>query len=76
MSNRNFHVPSPQLYVYSPGKLQELETLSDKGEINLFYGDESHVCTKAPFLTGWQFPIEDVYVPSGRTKRLNIFWDD
>lgn len=29
--------------------MQELETLYAQGEINLFYGDESHVCTELSF---------------------------
>lgn len=66
-------VPSPQLYEYKTGKLQELEQLYAKGEINLFYGDESHVCTEGYVPYGWQFPGEDVYIPSERAKRLNIF---
>ena len=66
-------VPSPQLYEYKTGKLQELERLYGKGEINLFYADESHVCTEGYVPYGWQFPGEDVYVPSERAKRLNIF---
>jgi transposase len=66
-------VPSPQLYEYRTGKLQELETLYTGGEINLFYGDESHVCTEGYVPYGWQFPGEDVYVASGKAKRLNIF---
>jgi len=66
-------VPSPQLYAYKTGKLQELEQLYTRGEINLFYGDESHVCTEGYVPYGWQFPGENVYIPSERTKRLNIF---
>lgn len=65
--------PSPQLYEYKTGKLQELETLHAKGEINLFYGDESHVCTEGYVPYGWQFQGEDVCIPSERAKRLNIF---
>ena len=49
-------VPSPQLYAYKAEKLQELEHLYAKGEINLFYDDESHVCTKGYVPYGWQFP--------------------
>jgi hypothetical protein len=48
-------VPSPQLYEYKTGKLQELETLYAGGEINLFYGDESHICTEGYVPYGWQF---------------------
>jgi len=53
--------------------LQELETLYAKGEIDLFYGDESHVCTEGYVPYGWQFPGENIYIPSERAKRLNIF---
>lgn len=66
-------VPSPQLYEYKTQKLQELEVLYAKGEINLFYGDESHVCTEGYVPYGWQFPGENIYIPSERAKRLNIF---
>lgn len=66
-------VPSPQLYVYKTEKLQELERLYAKREINLFYGDESYVCTEGYVPYGWQFPGEDVFVPSERAKRPNIF---
>lgn len=37
--------PSPQLYAIKREKLQELENLSNQGLIDLFFGDESHVCT-------------------------------
>lgn len=66
-------VPSPQLYEYKTKKLQELETLYAEGKINLFYGDESHVCTEGYVPYGWQFPGENIYIPSERAKRLNIF---
>lgn len=65
--------PSSQFYVYKTEKLQELERLYVKGEISLFYGDESHVCTECYVPYGWQFPGDDVFVPSKRAKRLNIF---
>jgi hypothetical protein len=52
--------------------LQELETLYAKGEIEFFYGDESHVCTEGYVPYGWQFPAEKIYIPSERAKRLNI----
>jgi len=53
--------------------LQELEVLYSRAEINLYYGDESHICTEGYVPYGWQFFGEDVYVPSERSKRLNIF---
>ena len=66
-------MPSPQLYEYKTEKLQELEKLYDKGEICLFYGDESHICTEGYVPYGWQFVGENIFIPSQRAKRLNIF---
>ena len=57
-------VPSPQLYAYKSEKLQELEHLNRDGKIDLYYADESHVCTEGYVPYGWQFRDEDVYVPS------------
>ena len=65
--------PSPQLYAIKREKLQELENLSNKGLIDLFFGDESHVCTQGYVPYGWQFPGESVFVPSMKAARLNIF---
>ena len=65
--------PSPQLYAIKREKLQELESLSNQGLINLFFGDESHVCTQGHVPYGWQFPGENVFVPSMKSARLNIF---
>ena len=66
-------VPSPQLYTYKTEKLQELEQLNRGGKIDLYYADESHVCTEGYVPYGWQFRDEDVYVPSWKAQRLNIF---
>ena len=38
--------PSPQLYAYKTKKLQELERQANEGLIDLYFGDESHVCTE------------------------------
>lgn len=65
--------PSPQLYAIKREKLQELESLSNQGLIDLFFGDESHVCTQGYVPYGWQFPGENVFVPSMKSARLNIF---
>lgn len=54
-------------------KLQELENLYDSGHINLFFGDESHVCTSGYVPYGWQFPDENVAIPAQKAARLNIF---
>ena len=55
--------PSPQLYAYKKEKLQELEELDSKGELMLYYADESHVCTNGYVPYGWQFKNEDIYIP-------------
>lgn len=65
--------PSPQLYAIKREKLQELENLSNQGLIDLYFGDESHVCTQGYVPYGWQFPGENVFVPSMKSARLNIF---
>lgn len=65
--------PSPQLYAYKTEKLQELEKRASSGLIDLYYGDESHICTEGYVPYGWQFPDENVYIPSQRGYRLNIF---
>ena len=65
--------PSPQLYEYKAEKLQELEQKAEEGKIDLYYADESHVCTEGYVPYGWQFQGEDVHIPSQKISRLNIF---
>ena len=65
--------PSPQLYAYKTGKLQELERQAIAGTIDLYYGDGSHICTEGYVPYSWQFRGEEVYIPSERGLRLNIF---
>lgn len=38
-----------------------------------FYADESHVCTEGYVPYGWLRQGEDVYIPSQRIARMNIF---
>ena len=66
-------VPSPQLYQYKVEKLQELECQANEGRMALYYADESHTCTEGYVPYGWQLEGEDVFVPSQRVARLNIF---
>lgn len=66
-------IPSPQLYDYKFEKLQELERQEREGNIDLYYADESHVCTEGYVPYGWQLPGERVCIPSQRAARLNIF---
>lgn len=65
--------PSPQLYQYKVWELQELEQLWHNGSIDLYYGDESHLCEDAYVPYGWKFSKEDIYIPSQRGARLNCF---
>ena len=54
-------------------QLQELVNLWKAGHIDLWFGDESHVCTSGYVPYGWQFPEENVCVPVQKEQRLNIF---
>lgn len=65
--------PSPQHYQYCKELLQKLEELWEAGYIDLFFGDESHVCTEGYVPYGWIFPDEECVVPSQKEGRLNIF---
>jgi transposase len=53
--------------------LAELEKLSQAGLIDLYFGDESHVCTEGYVPYGWQFPGEDVFIPSEKGAKINCF---
>jgi transposase len=50
-----------------------LETLSSAGKIDLYYADESHVCSEGYVPYGWQFPQEEVCVLSERAYKINCF---
>ena len=52
-------------------KLRELESLSSKGGIDLYYGDETHVCSEGYVPYGWQFPGEDVCFLSEKSYKFN-----
>ena len=65
--------PDPQYYEYKKEKLKEFKVLSNEGHIDLFFGDESHVCTQGYVSYGWQFKDEDVFVPARKAARLNLF---
>lgn len=63
----------PEHYRLQVEKLQELESLSLKGEIDLYYGDETHVCSEGYVPYGWQFPDEDVCFFSEKSYKFNCF---
>ena len=53
--------------------MQKLENQAREGRVALYYADESHTCTEGYVPYGWQLEGEDVFVPSQRVARLNIF---
>lgn len=61
------------IYEFKVEQLTELERLASQGDIDLFYGDESHVCSEGYVPYGWHFPDELVYVPSQKGYRINLF---
>ena len=65
--------PSPQEYAYKKELLQELEHQWESGLIDLYYGDESHVCTEGYVPYAWKFKDEEFCIPAYKCGRLNIF---
>ena len=63
----------PEHYVLQVEKLNELEQMSREEKIDLFYGDETHVCSEGYVPYGWQFPDEDVCILSEKSYQLNCF---
>lgn len=53
--------------------LGELETFSEQGLIELFYGDESGVNLEPCVPYGWQFADERVSMPTAQGKGVNCF---
>ncbi len=47
--------------------MQELENLDSAGGIDLYYAEESHVCTSGYVPYGWQFKEEGVFFPFAKS---------
>lgn len=62
-----------EYYEYKLEALKELEKMNQSGEIALYYGDESHICSEGYVPYGWQFPDEQVSILSERAYRINCF---
>ena len=45
--------------------------MSQAGEIDLHYGDETHVCSQGYVPYGWQFPDEEVCIFSEKAYKIN-----
>lgn len=63
----------PEVYQHKREILGELENLSEKGLIDLYYGDESKVSLQPCIPYGWQFPDEEVFMPTQKGTGLNCF---
>ena len=50
-----------------------LEALARQGFIDLFYGDETHVCSQGYVPYGWQFPGEEICILSEKGHKVNVF---
>lgn len=61
------------IYNHKVTQLSELEQLTQKGLIDLFYGDESHICSEGYVPYGWQFPDEDVSIPVEKGYKINLW---
>lgn len=61
------------MYDFKVECLGELEALSARGFIDLYYGDECGVSPEAYIPYGWQFEDEQVYTPSAKGKPINCF---
>ena len=53
--------------------LRELERVCELGLIELYYGDESRVSLEPCVPYGWQFPGEEVFMPTSKGAGLNCF---
>ena len=65
--------PPEEVYRLKKEVLCELETLSENGLLDLYYGDESGVSLEPCVPYGWQFSDEVVSMPTGRGKGINCF---
>jgi hypothetical protein len=62
--------PDVEYYRHQAVVPAELEHLSETGEIDLYYGDESHFCSQGYVPCGRQFPCEDVHTPVDKSYRI------
>lgn len=62
-----------EVYLHKREILSELETLAEKHLIDLYYADESRVSLEPLVPYGWQFPDEEVFMPTTQGHGLNCF---
>lgn len=61
------------MYALRAECLAELERLSERGHIDLFYGDESGVSLEPCVPYGWQFADEKASMPAAKGGSVNCF---
>jgi len=62
-----------EVYLHKRELLSELETLAENQLIDLSYADESRVSVEPLVPYGWQFPDEEVFMPTSKGNGLNCF---
>lgn len=62
-----------EVYLHKREILGELETLAENQSIDLYYADESRVSLEPCIPYGWQFPDEEVSMPTAKGGGLNCF---
>ncbi len=65
--------PAAEVYRLKRELLGEMERLSERGEVDLYYGDEAGVALEPNVPYGWQFSDEEVSMPSERGAGINCF---
>jgi len=65
--------PDPAEYALKKGELEELKKQAERGEIDLYYVDESGFCLIPYVPYAWQEKGATIEIESGGKRRLNIF---
>jgi transposase len=61
-----------QQFDAAKAELEQLRRRQQRGEIGLFYFDESGFTLEPPIPYAWQFPDEQIEIPSSKSRRLNV----
>lgn len=62
----------PQAFSEGKARQQELRRQQQRGEIGLFYFDECGFTLEPVVPYAWQFPEEEIEIPSSKSRRLNV----
>ncbi len=64
--------PAAKEYEQKKQKLDTLKQQEDKGEIDLYYFDESGFCLESGIPYAWQEKGQSIEIPTGKSPRLNV----